>query len=116
MKPHTEQLVREARGTERRLRGESSRVEELTIEEERALAKYLRELAMKVLGYVAVQQQAHSKRACDAASLTKNREKPAQYHKSTTHTLTKQICAALLLTSSYTFRPIRHFMVNKRCF
>lgn len=40
--------VREARGVERRLRGESSRMEELTEEEERMLAKYLRELAMKV--------------------------------------------------------------------
>ena len=40
--------VREARGVERRLRGESSRLEELTPEEERMLAKFLRELAMKV--------------------------------------------------------------------
>lgn len=42
------QTVREARGTERRLKGESSRVEELTPGEERMLAKFLRELAMKV--------------------------------------------------------------------
>lgn len=42
------QKVREARGTERRLRGESSRMEDLTLDEERMLAKYLRELAMKV--------------------------------------------------------------------
>lgn len=42
------QSTREARGVERRLRGESSKVEELTPEEERMLAKFLRELAMKV--------------------------------------------------------------------
>ncbi|CAM9626184.1 unnamed protein product, partial [Laminaria digitata] len=42
------QATREARGVERRLRGESSKVEELTPEEERMLAKFLRELAMKV--------------------------------------------------------------------
>lgn len=45
---HVSQTVREARGTERRLKGESSRVEELTPGEERMLAKFLRELAMKV--------------------------------------------------------------------
>ncbi|CAM9943648.1 unnamed protein product [Scytosiphon promiscuus] len=45
---NVEQAVREARGVERRLRGESSRMEELTEEEETLLAKYLRELAMKV--------------------------------------------------------------------
>lgn len=45
--------MREARGIERRLRGESSRVEELTQEEERMLAKFLRELAMKVRGVYA---------------------------------------------------------------
>eukprot|EP00752_Nemacystus_decipiens_P004962 g4515.t1 len=45
---NVEQSVREARGIERRLRGESSRLEELTQEEERMLAKFLRELAMKV--------------------------------------------------------------------
>ncbi|CAN0405098.1 unnamed protein product [Ascophyllum nodosum] len=40
--------VRKARGIERLLRGESSRVEQLNQEEERMLAKFLRELAMKV--------------------------------------------------------------------
>ncbi|CAM9953786.1 unnamed protein product [Pylaiella littoralis] len=45
---NVEQSIREARGVERRLRGESSRLEELTAEEERMLAKFLRELAMKV--------------------------------------------------------------------
>eukprot|EP00903_Cladosiphon_okamuranus_P012495 g11700.t1 len=45
---NVEQSVREARGVERRLRGESSRLEELTQEEERMVAKFLRELAMKV--------------------------------------------------------------------
>ncbi|CAM9396924.1 unnamed protein product, partial [Ectocarpus fasciculatus] len=45
---NVEQAVREARGVERRLRGESSRLEELSEEEERMLAKFLRELAMKV--------------------------------------------------------------------
>lgn len=47
-KNDVKQSVREARGIERRLRGESSRLEELTPEEERMLAKFLRELAMKV--------------------------------------------------------------------
>ncbi|CAB1116756.1 unnamed protein product [Ectocarpus sp. CCAP 1310/34] len=45
---NVEQAVREARGVDRRLRGESSRLEELTEEEQRMLAKFLRELAMKV--------------------------------------------------------------------
>ncbi|CAM9185097.1 unnamed protein product [Ectocarpus sp. 12 AP-2014] len=45
---NVEQAVREARGVDRRLRGESSRLEELSEEEERMLAKFLRELAMKV--------------------------------------------------------------------
>ncbi|CAM9108925.1 unnamed protein product [Ectocarpus sp. 12 AP-2014] len=45
---NVEQAVREVRGVDRRLRGESSRLEELSEEEERMLAKFLRELAMKV--------------------------------------------------------------------
>ncbi|CBJ31039.1 conserved unknown protein [Ectocarpus siliculosus] len=45
---NVEQAVREARGVDRRLRGESSRLEGLSEEEERMLAKFLRELAMKV--------------------------------------------------------------------
>lgn len=42
------QVVREARGTDSRLRGESSRLEELSPEEEGMVTKFLRELAMKV--------------------------------------------------------------------
>lgn len=42
------QSVREAKGTDAQLRGESSRIEQLTPEEEKKLAKFLRELAMEV--------------------------------------------------------------------
>lgn len=64
LRPNTslkQQETREARGVERRLRGESSKVEELTPEEERMLAKFLRELAMKVGAlYFHEQHEQHS--------------------------------------------------------